>query len=1064
MSHKVTRTSARRRDRARPHSLAVIGIAIAVAYLAWRTTTLGSGTTLLLSVPLFLAELGGLVQLSLFAFQAWSVPPLPAERAERTSEFGKPIALVVTAHNSTVRSLEQSLVGCQTLRGRTQIWVVEDEHREEVARLTASFNATYVTGIETSAHAIDSMASSGRFKFLIWLDAGQIPMPDLIDATLPKFLNHDLAVVQVGVELLNSDSLHHMRSGSNTDALLRDVIGPATSQRGAAPWFGPGSVIRCSALLSIGGLKVHGPAPVQQALALLHRASWETSFDARSLIRRNAPDSLSSYLDERLQRTFSILGILRTPQSPLRLKRLRLHTRLLHIAQLSEFGTGLRYLVFVAIMSLTLLTGRLPFSPSLAQMLSAWTVATVAQWLAFRALTRGTLGFGDRVREAWRTMGVEASALRGLPVSSAGNFPNSTTDQGIRALGQLRLLTVATVSFELAILLRAATLIDSDFLPSFSRNERVAALTLSLLMLAPMVDVLQVVVRRIQRRSEHRTKTNLDITVGDQMAETIDLTPEGVGVSLEHAPPIGETISFTLRLPKPDGSLSNISGEMTCRAASRLDSGVVRAGFEFIGLPSSARRAIIGYCTIHHDQPQDRRATARLSTDLAIAVSGVASRTIDLTPAGVGVVMKQAPKVGEQVRFEIDLPRTDGTITKVRGNAFTRAATPTADGRVRVGLEFDRPDAPARAALIRYCAIDHALVVEETSEAVAAPADLVVARKSPTTQSFRALTGVATVAAVATIFFGPAAGTAEATASPDVTTCLLDSNGAAIAGAQVRIRSNGSSWIPVGTTAADGCVTARAPGDTVEVEIRHAAVTSITTHDLRSSDSVTISTDPRVVRFLDPDGQPVSGAEIRYFVDEWQLAGVTDSAGEVILELLPTDATYEVLWKGQRVSEFRPEPDLTQVVIIMARLRADAGAMVTEVDLGVGWEPFNDGMNVLSGRLAVRLPNGSVTKLVVPPGHEISVPSGDLVELTIVTATTTSVETLPSTSLAVNPTTASPPTSVLVPTTTVAPPISAPQAPPTSSVSTTDPPAAAPSSAPPTTIGSAATTTVRESP
>ena len=81
---------------------------------------------------------------------------------------------------------------------------------------------------------------------------------------------------------------------------------------------------------------------------------------------------------------------------------------------------------------------------------------------------------GDWVRQGWRTLGADLAGLAAV----AGLVPEDerTVDQvhsGWRSLGRLRVLTVVVVALDVALLIRAATLVDGSLLPAFSVGERV---------------------------------------------------------------------------------------------------------------------------------------------------------------------------------------------------------------------------------------------------------------------------------------------------------------------------------------------------------------------------------------------------------------------------------------------------------------------------------------------------------------------------------------------------------------------------------------------------------------
>ena len=63
--------------------------------------------------------------------------------------------------------------------------------------------------------------------------------------------------------------------------------------------------------------------------------------------------------------------------------------------------------------------------------------------------------------------------------------------------------------------------------------------------------------------------------------------------------------------------------------------------------------------------------------------------------------------------------------------------------------------------------------------------------------------------------------------------------------------------------------------------------------------------------------------------------------------------------------------------------RVDAGGVsVDAIDRGQGWEPFHDNIQVMPGRIAVRLADGSTIKVEVDAGHALDLRTGSQTSVT----------------------------------------------------------------------------------
>ncbi len=375
---------------------------------------------------------------------------------------------------------------------------------------------------------------------------------------------------------------------------------------------------------------------------------------------------------------------------------------------------------------------------------------------------------------------------------------------------------------------------------------------------------------------------------------------------------------------------------------------------------------------------RQRRAAPRLETSLPISVGEATARTVDISPGGVGLLLDAAPAVGSLATFDLTLPSLEGGTEHVVGTAHVRSATADPSGRVRVGLEFANLSPSARVALIGYCGVGHAIEFVDHSPTVVDPGGLDIdlgASRRPV----RGMTGFAVAAGVAALIAGPSAGVAVADDTLQVTqVCVRTTDGDPVADAVVsRVGPDGDELLGSSDTA--GCV-AVAPSPPTD---RYRAVLGGIggTSSDASGGVVTVTLTGRSVLVLDTNAEPLD-VEIRTFTDAWSEPTVI--AGRTTLAPDPRIEAVEITWEGVSVVE-AVDGD---VVVVLAVLVADPGAAVTEIERGAGWEPFVDGMQVLPGRITLRLDDGGIVKLDVPGDHRMTVPSGTITRLDLTPAPT----------------------------------------------------------------------------
>ena len=522
MSAPAERTDAHRPGRTLPNTLvqfsAVVALAASTGYLIWRLANIGANPWL--SVPLWLVEVWGFVSLALLTLQAWRAPSLEP----RVNDSGAPnIDVIVTCTFHSPDELERSLIGCRSLDGAGQILVVTRPDRPEILAVAAT------QGVRTVEHAgnhSDGFAAGLQrlhSSFALWVEAGQVPMPTLIRSMVGRFSDSSVAIVQSGVGLFNKDSFAHLSGGRDEDAFRHTVAYPNQSARGVAPWFGGGSIVRALALKSAGGLDSGDQAALQRSLVRMHRDGWKSRYHAGDeLIRTDAPDTLDAYLRLRRRRAIESLRVFRTPENPVISSGLSLTQRVLHVALAAAYGHGLRQLLLALILVATLFSGALPFGGSATTWALLWLPSLATSVIARRCLSRGTMAVGDWTRQGWRTMGADISAISSLVSARLTKSDFSQRDRsGFQALGRLRGLTALLLLVDVALITRGLSIIWPRILPRFTTSGRVFALAIGLLAAASILDVLQVAVRRQQRRSQFRLSTDLQAIVGAQKVQVV---------------------------------------------------------------------------------------------------------------------------------------------------------------------------------------------------------------------------------------------------------------------------------------------------------------------------------------------------------------------------------------------------------------------------------------------------------------------------------------------------------------------------------------------------------------
>ncbi|MFN3218828.1 MAG: PilZ domain-containing protein [Acidimicrobiales bacterium] len=673
----------------------LLALGATFAYLAWRSTTLGTGSRLALSIPLLLVEIWAASSLTALALLARRRQRPLAGIDEVTHS---PLDVVIGAAGATPDEVEISLIACDALPSERAIVVLDTIRRPEIADLARNHGVFYdlapTAPVDDPLVLFSDLVSNDR---VLWISAGQTPMPD-VDSAARMLDDPRVAVVQIGVGARNDDSMVHIDRGRDEHALGRSVLNPALSTRGLAPWDGPGSVVRREPLVA-----ATAQAPpmrgrtrsVESLLVRLHAAGFESRFERRPLVRVAAPDTLDAYLAERSAHVARSLAIVRGVDSPLTGRSIPMRVRLRHLATLTPWFDGIRLVAFAVVLSAVIVSGTIPFSAPVHVMAPAAGIVFLLGTLARRRIAGDTMALGDWIRGAWRTAGADMAGIAAVSMMRRSQAADHVGDAAWQRLGRLRLLTASIVLVELAILARAATLIWDGMLPAFTSAERVLVIAVGLATLVPMLDVVQLVVGRRQRRQAFRIRTAIPIVVDGERATTIDLAANGVGFVTHTAPDAGAPLAIELHLPRIDGSTSQVRAMATVRSVVALDDGRVRVGATLADLTAVDRAALISYCTIEqpflalHAAEPASAAPEQCPGDFEIATAPLrrrALRALTATAAVLGITTAAAGPAFAAVPSSICVTSSAGGIEGLEIQTYVQGVDATDPGWSAAGI------------------------------------------------------------------------------------------------------------------------------------------------------------------------------------------------------------------------------------------------------------------------------------------------------------------------------------------------------------------------------------------
>ncbi|MEM7340202.1 MAG: PilZ domain-containing protein [Actinomycetota bacterium] len=595
---------------------------VALAYLGWRAGTLGTGWALALAIPVFAVEIVAFVDLALLASIVRPRRRAPAARP-RVRPSDVEVDVIITIGNDDAVELERSLIAANRIMGLGRLRVVDAEHRPSFQLLATRSGARYVVDPYARENPLAAAHRHSSSDTYLWLTAGQVAASETVVAA-SAHLSDDVAVCQVATSALNAEALAHLRRDHDDDHLVNYVIGPALHRWGVAPWSGSAALIRRAAVDPL--VVDAGWLSSRRLTSRLHQRGWRTAFERRTLVGTVAPDRVDSFFAARRRAATDVWGLVLSSDGPVRSSTLPWRARIAQLATAARFTAGLRLALLTLALGVTLVTGVVPVDAAPLVFISFWLPSAGAAALARRLLTGGHRRLGEWVRLAWRSVDADLAglirALRGgRSVGRGGRRPRPLhiDDDGggssFAAFAQLRVAYGAVIVLDLTLLLRTLSVIDADIVPPFTAGWRIVVLGLAVATLIPVLNVLQMVARRSQRRRHDRRSAVLPAALNGIPGTTVDLSPEGVGLLVPTEPRIGTPATLDLHLPAADRSINKISAAATVASVRPAGEGRWRIGVELVDLTEPAHRDLVEFWTLGPTIALDRSSGTRTQPD-----------------------------------------------------------------------------------------------------------------------------------------------------------------------------------------------------------------------------------------------------------------------------------------------------------------------------------------------------------------------------------------------------------------------------------------------------------------
>ncbi|HQZ36219.1 MAG TPA: PilZ domain-containing protein, partial [Ilumatobacteraceae bacterium] len=480
-----------------------------------------------------------------------------------------------------------------------------------------------------------------------------------------------------------------------------NALNPALGRRGNAVWLGTGSLVRTDALRDVR----FDASPVLEAhwlagVALL-AAGWRVTAPADPPVVALRPvQSEQSVAEDREQRARAARRMVFGPGGVLRSGSFSLSQRVAVAAWAVRPLSGLRRVVFLALLGSAILAGSVPFHATATVVVCGWLPAFVYTSLGLALLSGWTLRPGDRARWSLHSMGAACRSLRSARERPASRAPIIALPSPQYGAG----LVIAVVGLSVVLVLRGISDRLTHTLGELPQAQLMALLIVTLWALALSLDLLRVLVRRSQLRRTARVASSLPATLGERAVSIVDLTALGAGLLSQTGVEVNERLLLDSTIPTRSG-ITTMRVRCMVRNVSRRTDGDFRIGVEFADTNDATANALAEFCTIepvwerlgtlpagepigelhltYVDEPETQPASGRMAVRLValLALVGVAASSV---PATVDASASMNHRISGIVLAVAAEPGTANSTT-----TSTPDPTSTPDTAVDTTLELD---------------------------------------------------------------------------------------------------------------------------------------------------------------------------------------------------------------------------------------------------------------------------------------------------------------------------------------------------------------------------------------
>jgi cellulose synthase (UDP-forming) len=285
-------------------------VALCVRYLHWRlfnTLNIMEGGGLFISLSLWGAELYAFSTVLLLAIQVgigwrWA----PRTPPSMPDGFAPSVDVLIPIFSESCEILEKTLIAAAAMDyPHKHLYVLDDSHRDDVARLSSRFQATYLKGPRQNAKAgnLNHALAHTNGELIAVFDTDHIPVTTFLKETVPHFVDPKLGFVQTPHHFYNQDIFQRALSTSpripNEQDLFNHAIQGGRDHWNGSFFVGSGAVFRRAAITDLNGFNLMSITEDIHTSQHLHARGWTSVFVEKDLAVGLTAENLASYIVQR---------------------------------------------------------------------------------------------------------------------------------------------------------------------------------------------------------------------------------------------------------------------------------------------------------------------------------------------------------------------------------------------------------------------------------------------------------------------------------------------------------------------------------------------------------------------------------------------------------------------------------------------------------------------------------------------------------------------------------------------------------------------------------------------